>query len=324
MAGNPKEKRVERLREFWDRVSSDLPLPLPGWLDSFQPMAKRMSAGTVAAFGIPGFFIPRFPPTEFLPDGAPDAISFYDTSPLLQTLTELVDFDRINRREMRLALGAVNVETGGSVYFDNHHTHIGPVHVLARGALPPGFPAVEIEGECYWGGGVVTNSPVWYVADAAAPLSNAFIVQVDNFPSKGVLPRNLDQVMERAKDIQYSSKTRFNADRLLELGSVFASMAKVLDKLPAELKDDPEVRKLIPFCSPRNVTLAHLINRHPATIATSKDCDFARASVAEAWDAGRADVLESFGHMESMKPAEIGLGIRVYDLTSTFDKKLTP
>jgi NTE family protein len=319
IAGNPKEKRVERLREFWDRVSSDSPMPLPTWLDALQPVAKRMSAGMVATFGIPGFFVPRIPPTEFLPGNTVDAISFYDTAPLLKTLADLVDFDRINRREMRLSLGAVNVRTGSSVYFDNHRARIGPDHVLASGALPPGFPSVEIDGEHYWDGGVVTNSPLWYVADAAAPLSNAFVVQVDNFPSRGELPRTLDQILERAKDIQYSSKTRFNADRILELGSVFASMARVLEKLPPNLRSDPDVKKLTPFCSTRNVSLAHLINRHSADIASSKDCDFSRATVNAAWAAGREDVLDSLSHIDTLEPLDIGLGIRVYDLTRSLE-----
>ena len=222
IAGNPPERRVERLRAFWDLVSHYAPLTWPTSLNPMRPALNYMSAAAVAAFGSPGFFAPRVPPPFFAASGTPENTSFYDTTPLKHTLEEMVDFDLINRREVRVSLGAVNVRTGASVYFDNQTMRIGPEHVMASGALPPGFPAVEIDGEYYWDGGIVSNTPLTYVVDER-PLTTALIVQVDLFDAKGELPSSIDQVLERAKDIQYSSKQRFNVERVKELGELWAA-----------------------------------------------------------------------------------------------------
>jgi NTE family protein len=156
------------------------------------------------------------PPSIFAADGMPEALSLYDTSPLRETLLDLVDFDLINSKTIRLSMGSVNIHTGSSLYFDNRDQLIGPEHVMASGALPPGFPPIVIDGNHYWDGGLVSNSPLWYVLDDS-PQINAMIVQVDLFSARGKLPVNLDEVLERAKDIQYSSKTRFNTNRIKEL-----------------------------------------------------------------------------------------------------------
>src|ERR1700688_1368048 len=140
IAGNRPERRAERLREFWDRVSSSMPLVAPVQLDPLRISLNRLSAATAATFGVPGFFVPRQPPAFLAPDGTPDALSVYDTSPLKETLQELVDFDVLNRKCVRLSVGAVDVRTGNSVYFDNQDLTLGPEHVIASGSVPPGLP----------------------------------------------------------------------------------------------------------------------------------------------------------------------------------------
>src|SRR5258705_5596181 len=199
---------MERLREFWDRVSSGLPGDPPAHLAPFRAGLNRFSAVAAATFGVPGFYSPRMPPALFAaPKATPDALSVYDTSPLRSTLDELVDFDFLSREQhVRLSVGAVNVHTGNSVYFDNRECKLGAEHIMASGSLPPGFPAVMIDGEHYWDGGIVSNSPLWYVMDDS-PSINALIIQVDLFSAKGDLPASLDQVLERTKDIPDSSKT---------------------------------------------------------------------------------------------------------------------
>src|SRR5262249_38714803 len=154
-------------------------------------------------------------------------------------------FDIINGKQTRFAVGAVQVRTGNSVYFDNYtpDTEIGPAHVMASGALPPGFPPVEINGEHYWDGGLVSNSPLWYVFDDS-PHLEALILQVDLFSARGEMPGNLDEVLERAKDIQYSSKTRFNTSRVKQIEELRMALQRVLARLPDGLKDDPDVRLL--------------------------------------------------------------------------------
>jgi NTE family protein len=247
IVGNAPAKRVERLREFWDRVSSGVPIVAPAQIDPVHIAMNRLSAAAAAAFGVPGFFVPRVPPAFLAPDGMPAALSVYDTSPLRATLEQLVDLDRINdTQRVRLSVGAVDVHTGNSVYFDNQYQRLGAEHVMASGSLPPGFPPIEIDGSHYWDGGIVSNSPLWYVVDDS-PQINALIVQVDLFSGRGELPVNFDQVLERTKDIQYSSKTRFNMKRVKELEDLRHALGRLLKKLPAELHDDSDYKVLAPF-----------------------------------------------------------------------------
>jgi len=311
IAGNPPERRIERLREFWRRMSVDVAPPLPEWLDPLRPAANYMAAMSAMTYGIADFFTPRFPPPWFAPDGAEGALSFYDTAPLRSTLLELVDFDLINQGPVRLSLGAVDVRRGASVYFDTDSTVINAEHVRASGALPPGFPPVTIDGEHYWDGGVVTNTPITYVADQK-PLRSARIVQVDNFNAQGQLPQNLGQVSERAKDIQYASRARFNVDRLQELGELAAAARRLLDKLPPELRSDPDAQRLAGVCDERSWMIVRLINRRASRSGAVKDYEFSRATIEEAWAAGVEDVRRSVASWDDVPPAEVGPGVLVY------------
>jgi NTE family protein len=243
----------------------------------------------------------------------------YDTAPLASTLEQLVDFDFISRGSVRLSLGAVNVCKGCSVYFDSETTAIQPDHVRASGALPPGFPPVTIAGEHYWDGGVVTNTPITYVADQR-PKGTARIIQVDNFNAEGELPRNLGLVTERAKDIQYASRTRFNIDRLQEISEVGAAVRRLLDKLPAELQSDPDAQKLASVSEERNWTIIRLINKRPSRSGAVKDYEFSRATIEEAWAAGLEDVRRSVADWDDFGRRQVG-GIRVYRPT---EERLSP
>jgi NTE family protein len=315
IAGNPPEKRVQSLRAFWDRVSDYAPSALPMWLsEPMRPVLNYLSAATVATYGSPGFFKPRMPPPFFFANGGPEATSLYDTSPLKHTLEKLVDFDLLNNGKMRVSLGATNVRTGASVYFDNKTTRIGPEHVMASGALPPGFPAVEINGEHYWDGGIVSNSPLHYVWDER-PLTTALILQVDLFKPTGELPRNLFEVLERQKDVQYSSKQRFNIERAMEFGKLRASLCSLLKKLPADLKVDPDAHALTEaFCDERDWIIGRLINQRLPHVSQNKDYEFSRATVRDHWAAGLEDIRRSVANLNSIIPTDIGSGIRVYDL----------
>lgn len=311
IAGNPPERRIERLREFWRRMSVDVAPPLPAWLDPMRPAANYAAAMSAMTYGIPDFFTPRFPPPWFATDGADGALSMYDTAPLRSTLEELVDFDLINRGPVRLSLGAVDVCKGASVYFDTESTTINAEHVRASGALPPGFPPVTIDGAHYWDGGVVTNTPITYVADQK-PLTTARIIQVDNFIAQGALPQNLGQVTERAKDIQYASRTRFNVDRLQELGEIAAALRRLLDKLPPELRSDPDAQRLAGLCDERSWMIVRLINKRPSRSGAVKDFEFSRATIEEAWAAGLEDVRRSVAGWHDVESGEVGSGVVVY------------
>lgn len=316
IAGNPPEHRVERMRTFWDRISSYSTLTPPWWLDAMSPALKNLSASAVVSFGVPAFFVPRIPPPYFAAEGSPGALSFYDTGPLKRTLEELVDFDLVNRGSVRLSLGAVSVREGRSVYFDSTRLRISADHVLASGALPPGFPPVNIDGELYWDGGIVSNSPLAYVVDEQ-PRTRVLIIEVDVFNARGELPKNLDQVQERAKDIQYASKTRLNIEHFRQFGEMRAAVGRLLGKLPPELKDDPDARKLAPLCDEREFTIARLLNRRTTRSGSSKDYEFSRSTVNEAWAAGLEDVRRSAAGIDWIQPIDLGPGVRVFYLPPT-------
>ena len=312
IAGNPPERRVERLREFWNRVSAHSPFVLPAGMDFARPFMNRMSAAAAATFGIAGFFKPRPWPPYFAPDGSPGAMSFYDTEPLRATLNELVDFDRINKGDARISLGAVNARTGESRYFDSAHDTIGASHIMASGALPPGFPPVEIDGEFYWDGGILSNTPLQYVCEDFR--ISALVVAVDLFSGKGEMPENLNQAMERAKDIQYQSKQRLTGDLIRRIETLRTTLADVLAKLPDSLRSDPQVQKLAEVSKRGPLSLVHLVNRHDTGSRDFKDYEFSRATVDDLWRGGEHDVQKVLTSPEACNITDYGNGVRVFEL----------
>ena len=236
IAGNPPAKRVERLHDFWNLVSSGPSQQLPGWLGD-RAMRNQWSATMASLVGIPGFFTPRRNLALLMGSTAP-LLSYYDTSGLKSTLERLVDFDLINRCETRFSVGAVNVRNGNSVYFDNTVQKIGPEHVMASGALPPGFAPVHIDGEDYWDGGIVSNTPLQYVLDLQPRTEPLVVLQVDLFSARGTMPATLSEVIERQKDITYSSRTRMNTDVLAANLNLQQAIADLIEKLPPALRND--------------------------------------------------------------------------------------
>jgi len=316
IAGNPPEQRVERLREFWRRISVNVGPPLPAWLDSLRPAVNFMAAMSAATIGVAGFFRPRMPPASFAADGSEGALSVYDTTPLKATLEELVDFDLINRGQVRLSVGAVDVCKGTSTYFDTKNTVINSDHIRASGALPPGFSPVMIDGEHYWDGGVVTNTPITYVSDER-PMTTARIIQVDTFNAQGELPRNLGQVLQRAKDIQYASRSRFNIERIREFSELAAAGRGLVQRLPPELRSDPAARKLAAAFDERSWLIIRLINTRPSRSSFVKDFEFSRTTIEEAWKAGVEDVRRSISGWDKVRPDEVGPEVKVYRPTET-------
>ena len=321
IAGNPPGRRIERLRAFWDRVSSGVSVAAPPFLSALHRNFANASATLGSVVGVPGFFTPRVPLPGLMPDGTPGALSIYDVEPLRTTLGRLVDFDLIKRRKVRLSVGAVNVRTGQSTYFDNLRTRIGPEHVLASGALPPAFAPIEIDGECYWDGGIVSNTPLWYAVDHS-PAVNVLIVQVDLFSAEGELPQNLDQVMERHKDIMYSSKTRFDTAHARKNQRWRGALRRLLQKLPTRLRRDPDVKVLETARRREHIDIVHLINRRYSYTGSTKDYGFSRATVNELWAAGLEDARRVIAHPERLTRTDLSDTVRVYDLIRGPWKKL--
>jgi NTE family protein len=315
IAGNPPERRVARLREFWERMSSSAPDVMPAAMEPFQPFVARMHVANAIAFGIPGFFTPRVPPPFLAPPGSLAALSYYDTEPLNRTLSELADFDLINAKAVRLSLGAVNVRNSESVYFDNHRIELRPDHVRASGALPPGFPPVEIDGEFYWDGGIASNSPLWYAADETAH-KDVLIIQADVFNPRAQTPQTLEQAAERVKDIQYASKQRMSWDRIREREELRAALRRLLEKLPAELRDDADVRKLTDVSDPHSVGWVRLINDANARAQSFKDVDFSERTVTELWNDGLEDVRRTMRDAAWKTATEIAPGFHFFEATA--------
>jgi NTE family protein len=312
IAGNPPERRIERLRAFWNLVSARAPFALPFAMKFARPWMNQMSAGVTMAFGVPGFFTPRLVMPQLVPDGSPGALSFYDTEPLRKTLNELVDFDYINSGNVRLSLGAVNVRTGESVYFDTTTHKITASHVMASGALPPGFPPVEIDGEYYWDGGIMSNTPLQYVCEDFR--ISALVVVVDLFSGKGELPLNLNEALERAKDIQYQSKQRLTDSRIRTIEALRSALSAVLGKLPQSLRSDPQVQKLAAVSQRGPLSLIHLVNRHDTGSTHFKDYEFSRAAVEDLWQGGQSDIEKMLSHPEDCHVTDYGNGVNAFDL----------
>ncbi len=296
VAGNPPERRVERLRQFWNQATSWLPsFPiLPD--DMVREFVHEWSAGFVAMAGVPGFFGPRFIPPFMAVPGTPEALSFYDSRPLQQTLDELVDWELLNRGPVRLSVGAVDLESGNFRYFDTREEWIDAPHIMASGALPPGLPPVEIDGNLYWDGGLVSNTPLQHVLDNQREAMIVF--QVDLFSAADKRPRTIMDVLARAKEITFSSRTRQITDQLLRQRKERELVRKVLAKLPADLHDDPEVKALTKVAAEQPVSLVHLIYRANAWEGGARDFEFSTRTMREHWAAGQAAVEATMANAE--------------------------
>lgn len=292
IVGNPKGKRRPALREFWRRMSAGLPaFPAPANRDWREAM-HVMSANAVAAWGVPGFFTPRMTFPGWAVPGSAAATSLYDTTPLIATLNDLVDWKLINEGPVRLSVGAVDIESGNFTYFDNQEGdwagRIDARHILASGALPPGFPSVEIEGRHYWDGGLVSNTPLQHVLDNQ--VGDMLVFQVDLFPAEGKLPQRLSDVTSREKDIQFSSRTRAVTDQYLRERKRNALICSLMGKLPPEIYDTPEAAALRASLDNGAVNIVHLIYRNRDWQTGARDYEFSPASIQHHMDQGEAAV----------------------------------
>src|SRR5215468_2372338 len=319
IAGNHPAERVAKLRGFWEEITANPLLDWAGaladwWLkgDLARGLFNQMSANLAMFAGAAGFFALRQPPAWFHPDGALEATSFYDTKRLKSTLERFVDFERINSGETRLSVGAVNVRSGNFVYFDSTTHAIGPKHVMASGSLPPGFPSAEIEGEYYWDGGLISNTPLQWVAEHGLG-QDTLAFQVDLWSARGELPRNLLEVATRQKEIQYSSRTRANTDHFKRVQRVRSAVSSLLGKLPKELVNGDEVETLKAFGSHKVYNIVHLIYHARNYEGQSKDYEFSRLSMEDHWRAGYQDAVRTLRHPEVLERPRSRDGIFIFD-----------
>lgn len=320
IAGNAPEVRVERLRTFWQTVTADpwsdwwgRPSPFGG--DLVRHWQNQWHALAAVLRGADGFYAPRLLPAYVAPSGTADAISFYDTASLRTTLERLVDFDRINAGEMRFSVGAVNVATGNLIYFDNRTHAIRPEHVIASGALPPAFAPVEIEGEHYWDGGVVSNTPLQWVVESAER-QDTLAFQVDLWSARGAIPRSMPEVMTRQKEIQYSSRTRARSDQFRKEQKLRSALTELISKMPDHLRDTPEYALLAAESDRKVYNIIQLIYQAHRTEGDSKDFEFSARSMEDHWAAGLSDTIRTLRHPEVLERPTSADGVFTFDIAT--------
>lgn len=313
IAGNPPERRLERLQTFWDRITARKVWHYTPDGDIYRKARNVTSSMMTTMLGQPGFFKPHDMNPWFSPAGARSATSYYDTGPLKDTLLELVDFDLINSRAIHFAVGAVNVLTGNFLYFDNTKDVITPEHVMASGALPPALPMVKIGTDYFWDGGIVSNTPLQHLLDQEDRM-NSLVFQVDLFSSRGMLPRDIQEVMGRHKDIMYSSRTRYNTDVYKRTQKLKADFYKALMKIPQELLSDHERGLLERFKDLPEITILQLIYQQKTYEGDSKDHEFSATSMREHWMSGLEDTRRTLMRKDWLEMPQEGGSVLIHDV----------
>lgn len=323
IAGNAPERRVDALRAFWETITAS-PFTVDPWSmmgadsakgETAHMMVNQMRAMANLMAGAPDFFKPRPIPPFLAPTGSLEAVSFYDVAPLRSTLERLVDFDRINSADIRLSVGAVNVRSGNFVYFDTETHEIGPEHVMASGALPPGFPASMVDGEYYWDGGLVSNTPLQWVLETN-PRQDTLAFQVDLWSARGDFPRDLVSQEIRQKDIRFSSRTRAATDHFKEMQKLRRALCKLVDHIPDvdALKRDGELARLIEEADEKVYNIVHLIYRAKHYEGSSRDYEFSRLTMEEHWTAGYNDAVRTLRHPKVLERSSSPDGVSTFDV----------
>jgi NTE family protein len=283
IAGAPPHERLDRLRTLWKRLEFGAGVAQAA---SIPMLGGALASWMTTMTGLENFFAPN--PSAFLsaqwPLGAEKA-GYYSTDRLRKTLSDLIDFDRINSRATRLTIGAASVRTGEMHYFDSQRCGFGMEHVMASGALPPAFPAVRVEGELYWDGGILSNTPVEAVFDDN-PRRNGLVFAVHVWNPHGAEPQTIADVLSRQKDVQYASRTQAHITRQKQLHRLRHVVAELAAKLPPELRARDDVRALAAYGCVTKMHVVRLLAPPVGADDQSKDIDFSPASIKKRWQAG--------------------------------------
>jgi NTE family protein len=287
LVGNEPDRRLTRLEELWHAISrpEGWTAPLTG---AFHKLANTYSNLEALTLGQPNFFTPRLPNPYLAVPGAAGATSFYDTTPLRGTLERLASFDLVNAGPTRLSLGATKVVSGEVVFFDNTHQAIGPEHVMASGSLPPGFPAMVVDGELYWDGGCVSNTPLESVL-LDQPAGHTIVFMIDLWAAQGAVPRTMDEVLWRQKQIQYASRTAQHIDAVATKLNLRRALSQQSAASHAARAVDPAVPGEVALQDAR-MDIVHITYQPTADQISSSDAEFSRRSIAARRDAGYQDL----------------------------------
>lgn len=294
IAGNDPKDRVSKLKAFWETISWP---SIPGAemvTDTFwRKQLNTLSSMQGFMFGQPNFFTPRFPAPSMMAAGTDAAESWYDTSWLVATLKELVDFDGINNgTKARLILGTARVRDGQQVFFDSAQTRIGPEHVIASGAMPPGFPGIRIDGELYWDGGCLSNTPLNGIYNTCTD-SDTLCFMVDLFGPNGREPQTMDEVTLKIKELQFASRSDLHIDDIRQrhhLACVLRQLMKDQPQRTRELLDNPLLQSIGFSEKPSRFDIVHIVYDKPDYEVPTCDCEFSRASIADRAQHGYDDM----------------------------------
>ena len=315
MAGNAPDERIAKLEAFWETISRDELWTVADWNGELRRLRNSWSSLEAVTLGQPGFFRPRLVNPWLAPPATRDAVSYYDTRPLLDTLHGLVDLERLNGGGVRISVGAVKVTTGAPVYFDSARRKIGYEHIMASGALPPGFPPVEVEGELYWDGGIFSNTPLEAVLDDE-PRVSTLCFMVDLFNPVGPAPRTMDDVLARHKDIIYASRTHRHIDSYRRTHNLRRAVMALWNDLPREARTDSELQRLAGLGCTTTMFIEHFIYRSQPSETAAKDYEFSKASIAEHRAAGCRDAKRALDDAAWRDPPPANVGVIVHQAAS--------
>ena len=289
IAGNPVERRMDSLNAFWRHVET--PATVPGPLD-WLGMGNMVANMTTVVRGIPAFFEPNLAALRGTrATVGVEQASYYSTKPLRRTLGELVDFASLEGGKTRLTVGAVNACSGAMRYFDSREESLSVEHVMASGALPPAFPAVRINGEPYWDGGIYSNTPIEAVLDDK-PRRDSLIFAVNVWHQSAPEPESIWQVMGRQKDIQFASRADSHIARQKQIHRLRHVIRELTRQLPAGKQSDPVVKELSSWGCGTTMHVAHLLAPRLEGEDHTKDIDFTPAGVKARREAGYVDTVK--------------------------------
>jgi NTE family protein len=322
IAGNPPEKRVERLRDFWETITKP-PVRIPNipWFTDLpwtgnghaRYWTSRISAFSTMVHGAPGFFSPRpLPPVNSAAE-SPEAVSYYDIAPLKETLARLVDFDLVNDDSMRFTVLATNVRSGARAYFENREQEIGPAHILASASLPPNFPPTEIDGEYFWDGGVISNSPMQFVIDNRGR-HTALVFQVDLWEENGEVPLDIPSANLRAMEIHSASRINISLEEYKRMQKFRMALRRFLDELPEQCQSDPDVQFLSEQARGKVATIVQLKYQSNKFETAGKMFEFSRRTMEEHWQAGYDDTEKALGEPAVFELPDVTEAARIFDV----------
>ena len=310
IAGNAPEDRIARLTEFWSRVEHGAG---PDYARMFTGLSNLHTNLHTVTRGIPAFFAPN--PLAWLGSQAKLGIeqaAYYTTAPLRETLAELIDLDRLSARHVRLTVGAVNARTGEMRYFDSREAPVCLDHVLASGALPPAFPAVRIDGDPYWDGGIYSNTPIEVVLDDV-PRRNSLIFSVNVWQPVGAHPTTIQQVMARHKDIQFASRGKSHVARQAQIHRLRHVVRELARRLPPEIQADPVVQDMAEYGCGTLMHLVRLLSPRLDGEDHTKDIDFTRSGIENRWKAGYDHARKVLAEKPWRQQGDMLAGIVIHD-----------